>query len=52
MRTHCIAQGTLLNSTNRKGTQKRGDVRIHTADSLCYTAETNNTAKQLYTNKN
>ena len=28
-----------------------GDICIHIADSLCYTAETNNIVKQLYSNK-
>ena len=31
--------------------QEGGDICIHMADSLCYTAETNNTVKQLYSNK-
>ena len=32
---------------------KRGDTRVHKADSLCYVdvAETNNTVKQLYAKK-
>ena len=28
-----------------------GDICIHIADSLCYTAETNNIIKQLHSNK-
>ena len=28
-----------------------GDICIHIADSLCYTAETNNIVKQLYSSK-
>ena len=28
-----------------------GDICIHIADSLCYTAEIDNTVKQLYSNK-
>ena len=35
-----------------KENQKRGDICIHKADSLCYTVETNNIGKQLYSNKN
>ena len=31
-------------------TQKGGDICIHIADSLCCTAETNRTLKQLYSN--
>ena len=35
-----------------KEVQKRGDINIHIADSLCYTVETNNIVKQIYSNKN
>ena len=44
MRTYCIAQGTLLmlcGDLNGKEIQKRGDIGIYIADSLCCTAETN-----------
>ena len=36
------------------GSRERGygDICMHTADSLCCTAETNNIIKQLYSNKN
>ena len=43
MRTYCVAQGTLLHALwwpKWEGVQKRGDVCIHTADSLCCTVET------------
>ena len=44
MRTYCIAQGTLLSGDlNGKEIQKRGDICIRIADSLCRTAETNTT---------
>ena len=46
MRTYCIAQGTLRNAhgdLNGKEIQKRGDICIGIADSLCCTAETNTT---------
>ena len=36
---------------NVKKIQKRGDMCICVADSLCCTAETNNIVKQLYFNK-
>ena len=41
----------LCGDLNRKEIQNRGDIYIHMADSLCYTVETNNTVKQLYSNK-
>ena len=44
--TNCPAQGTLLNSLwslNVKEIPKRGDIHVHTVDSLCYIAETNTT---------
>ena len=34
-----------------KEAQEGGDVRIHIADSHCCASETNNTVKQLYSNK-
>ena len=37
---------------NGKEVQKRGDINIHKMDSLCYTVETNNIVKQIYSNKN
>ena len=49
MRTYCIAQETQLNSAqlcgdlNGKEIQKREDICIRIADSLCCTAETNTT---------
>ena len=55
MRTYCIALGTLLNALgdlSGKEIQKRGDICIHIADSLCCTVETNDIVKQLYSNKN
>ena len=54
MRTYCIALGTLLNALgdlSGKEIQKRGDICIHIADSLCCTVETNDIVKQLYSNK-
>ena len=44
MRTYCIVQGTLFRvlwGLNGKEIQKRGDMCIYIADSLCYTSETN-----------
>ena len=45
MKTYYIAQGDLYSvlsvDLNRKEIQKRGDIHIHIADSLCYIAETN-----------
>ena len=40
----------LCGDLNGQKIQKRGDVCVHTAGSLCYTAETNSIVKQLYTN--
>ena len=37
---------------NGKEVQKRGDKSIRIAYSLCYTVETNNIVKQIYSNKN
>ena len=36
---------------NEKEIQKKGGICKHRADSLCFTAETNNIVKQLYSNK-
>ena len=46
MRINCILEGTLLSAMwdlNGKEIQKRGEICIHTADSLCCMAETNTT---------
>ena len=47
MKTYYIAQGDLYSvlsvDLNRKEIQKRGDICIHIADSLCCTIETNTT---------
>ena len=51
MRTYCIAQGILLvlcSDLNGKEIQKRGDICIGIADSLCCTVEINS-VKPLYT---
>ena len=48
MRNHCIAQRTLLRALwwpKWEGNPKRGAIRIHIADSLCSTAETNTLLK-------
>ena len=37
---------------NGKEVQKRGDINIRIADSLCYTVETNSIVKQIYSDKN
>ena len=63
MGSSCIAQGDQLGALwpprgvgwggwegDARG-KRYGDVRICIADSLCYTAETNNIVKQLYSNK-
>ena len=52
MRTYSTTQGTLLDALgdlNGKEIQKRGDICIHIANSLCCLAENNN-IKQLYSN--
>ena len=41
----------LCGDLNGKEIQKRGDICILIADSLCYKAETNTIVKQLYSNK-
>ena len=41
---HCV-------KLNGKAVQGRGDIRIHVADSLCSTAETNTTLQNNYTPK-
>ena len=44
MRNYCIAQGILLyalSDLNGKETQKRGDICMHIADSICCTVESN-----------
>ena len=41
----------LCGDQNWKEIQKRGDICIRKADSLCHTAETNTNVKQLYANK-
>ena len=56
MRTYCVAQGTLLSALwgpKWERIQKRGDICVHRADSLCCTLETNthDTVKQVYSNK-
>ena len=40
----------LCGDLNEKEIQKRGDICILIADSVCCTAEANNTVKQLYPN--
>ena len=56
MRTYCIARelySVLCGDLNEKEIQKRGDIHIYIANSLCRTGETNTTLlKQLYSNKN
>ena len=52
MRTYCTAQGALLNPLwwpKWEEIPKRGDICIHTADSLCCTAETNTTLQSNFT---
>ena len=55
MKTYCIAQRTLMHcgDLNGKEVQKRGDMYVCIADSLCYTTETNTAfiVKQLHANK-
>ena len=49
MRTYCTAQGTLPNvlcDLNGKKSQKRGDICMNIADSLCCAAETNTTLQR------
>ena len=43
-----VGQGGWEGDTRGRG---YGDIRMHISDSLCYTVETNNTVKQLYSNK-
>ena len=56
MGIYYITQGALYSmlsvDLNRKEIQKRGDICIHIADSLCCTIETNNILKQLYPDEN
>ena len=54
MTSYCIVQGTLsvlCTDLDGREIQKRGDLCKHIADSLCGTAETSNTGKQLYPNQ-
>ena len=41
----------LCGDLNGKEIQKRGDICVHIADSLCSTVETNNITEQLHSNK-
>ena len=52
MKTYSLAQRTLLcGGLNGKEIPERGDICTHTADSLCWAAETNTTLLSNYTLK-